>query len=948
MITLVDSQSWAPADFTGNSALVSVGTALYVVGGRREGVGHSIYRSTDHGATWEAVGLIPATTGTTDPAMVLGTDNVTLVIILGRPNATIPTLTDVVRYKFDTTTLILSAPLILVEGSKVATAYDVAALKDEQGADQGALVLLGAQEPAKPLGFAGKYALLAVEVAPDDAMTFTTLEQSHWSSGNTCGGVSLLVPPTGGIEAYYTRHPRTFTFRDTEVEIIRRVRSEANTWTVADTLTTYRGRFSDDKLTVVALTGNGRAVAQAYHTVSKLRGQQTHIILGVAEADQAGTSWAWRWSGIEADDYNSVKEPVIETDGTGIYLAYINCPWLSDTKVYAKAGFLRVTDVAADLKLTPRPGAWQGLRFKWLRGAKGTVDAVSKWAVVGIGGNDTQEAGGGPALYISQYNLPPHVVLAPAQVTLKRGIPVTLDASGTLDPDLDSLTYVWTHDCPDTTHVHLTPIDGGRKATLLVDRTIGPAEVTFTVTVTADDGQPGHQVSAASAITVPFNYAPIINLPASLAVFRNTSVEIAATVTDADADYLTYQWEQTQGTEIVLRGTNTPRVTARVYRVAAAGETLTLQLTVNDGVNDPEVRTINLLVSAIAPRDLDAGALVRAPYTVNAAPAKISQRNELTGVWAEAVGLGEASDFYRMSVVNLDAGEHRRMFVSPKSVLLLGGTTPLRRYPPSGERIWDAFHDLQDHTYLLTDQGRVLRYTTPGPAGISDWPDDATPIGDLVAGSYRGLWVEPIASGRRVIMVYGDSGVFLFQVMEDTFEVVDTLRVDMDSGTLPANRVSFIRTSGVYNLKVGQILVGVIDSTGSTVEVLVDLGQRRAVGTWDRSSLLSKVVYTGEILQAQGDVGLGRPAAPEWEEPELVGSGLYTLLWSQRRPDLITGYEVWLGLDAAPPTLFTTIPTGSIRRSAFPTQPGHTYHLTIRAQGSSAWSAFSSEQTIAT
>ena len=948
MITLVDSQTWAPADFTGNSALVSVGTALYVVGGRRNGVGHSIYRSTDHGATWGVVGLIPATTGTTDPAMVLGGDDTTLVIIMGRPNPDNPALTDVVRYKFSTTTLILSAPLVLVEASKVATAYDVVACKDGQGADQGILVLLGAQEPVKPLGYVGKYALLAIEVATDDTMVVTTLEQSHWSSGTTCGAVSLLVPPTGGIEAFYTRHPRTFAFRDTEVEIVRRVRTDANTWSAGLTLTTYGGRFSDDKLTVVPLTGNGRAIAQAYHRYSKLRGQQTSILLGVATADQAGTSWTWSWSTIEADDYNSVKEPVIESDGTGIYLAYLNCPWIPDTKAYSKAGFLRVTDVGTDLTLTPRPGAWQGLRFKWLRGTKTTVDTVSKWAVVGIGGNDTQEAGGGPALYISQFNLPPHAVLTPTQVTLRRGTPVTLDASGTLDPDLDSLTYTWSHDCPDTTHVHLTPIEGGKKATLFVDRTIGPAEVTFTVTVVADDGQPGHQVSASSAITVPFNYAPVVNLPGSLSAFRNTTVEIPAVVTDADNDTLTYLWEQTQGTEIVLRGTTTSKVTARIYRVDSQGETITLRLTVNDGVNDPVVRSVDLQVSAILPRDTDAGALVHANYTVNSTPATISQRNTMTGVWAEAVGVGENTDFYRMSVVNLENGVARRMFTSPKSVLFLGGPSPLRRYPPSGERIWDAAHDQQDHTYLLTDKGRVLRYTSPGPGGTSDWPDDVIPIGDLVAGSYRGLWVEPVATGRRVIMVYGTSGVFLFQVLEDTFEVVDTLRVDMDSGILPANRVSFIRTSGVYSLKVGQLLVGVIDSTGSTVEVLVDLGQRRAVGTWDRSSLLSKVVYTGEILQTQVDAMQGRPTAPEWEESELVGSGLYTLLWSQRRPDLVTGYEVWLGLDAAPPTLFATIPTGAIRRISFPTQPGHTYHLTIRAQGASAWSAFSSEQTIAT
>lgn len=951
MITLVDSQTWAAADLTGNSAMVKVGTALFVVGGLREGEGHGIYRSLDNGATWERVALIPVPHGSSDPAVALGTNGVDLHIVLAKPNPATPMLTDVVLYRFSTATLILSAALVLVAGSKLATAYDLVALKDAQNADLGTLVLLGAQEPTTPTGHEGKYVLFAVEVAPDDAMVHTVLERSHWSTGTTCGAMTLLAPTTGNIEAFYTSHPRSFTFRDTEVAIIRRIRSGANTWDPGETLTTYSGRFSDDKLTVVATPTNGRAVAQAFHRWSKTKGQQTNILYGVATALQGGTSWAWRWSTIEADDYNSVKEPVIESDGTTIYLAYLNCPWLADQKLYARAGFLRVADVgAADLKLTPRPGAWQGLRFKWLRGTKETVDPVSKWAVVGIGGNDASESGSGPALYISQFNLAPHVVLAPPTLLVRRGIASTLDASATLDPDLDSLTYTWTHDAADAAKVHLTPTDGGRKAVLVVDKAIGPDELLFTVTVTVDDGQPGHQQTASSLVTVPFNEAPQISLPSQVAVLRNTSVDLTAVVTDEDQDILTYQWTQIAGTEVQILGALTPTPTVRVYRVDPEGETLTLRLTVNDGVNPPVVRDISLVVSAISLRDLDAGIMARAFYTVDAEEATVSQRNTLTGAWAPADEMAEASDFFKVGVVNAETGVERFCYTSTKSFLVVVGdwAETFRRYPPSGERIRDSFHDEQDQTYLLTDKARVLRYTSKGPVNVSDWPDNTVPIGDLVSGTYQGIHVEPTVAGRRVVALYGSSGVFLFQVMEDTFEVVDTFRIDMDSGILPANRVFFLRTNSVVGLKGGQILVGVVDASGSTVEVLVDLGQRRAVGTWDRSSLLSKSVNTGEILQAPADITQGRPSAPEWEEPELVGSGLYTLLWSQRRPDLVISYEVWLGLDAALPVLFTTIPSGAIRRAAFPTQPGHTYHLTIRAQGTSAWSAFSAEQTIAT
>lgn len=947
MITLVDSQSWAAADLTGNSALVTVGAAMFLVGGRRD-TGHPIFKTTDYGATWTEVGLIPTAVGSLDPAVVLSRDGVTLQIVLAVPNTQDPILTDIVKYGFHTGTNTLSAVLPLVVGSRAATGYDVTPLATPQGGDAGTLVVAAAQEPTTPAGLGGKYALLAVEVATDNTLTYTTLEQSPWASGATCGGISLLSPISANIELFYTSHPRSFTFKDTVVEIKRRIRTAANTWDVAQTLTTYAGRFTDDKLTAIVTVDNGRALAQAYHRWVKGRGQQTNIIFGVATADAGGTSWTWAWGNITADDYNSVKEPVIETDGTGVTLAYLNCPWLTDTKTYARAGFLRVLTIGSNLEQIQRPGAWQGLRFKWLRGSKGFLDATSHWAVVGIGGNDTSESGSGPALYLSQYNLAPHAVLAPSTLTVKRGVVSLLDASGTLDPDLDSLTYAWTMTTSDP-HVHLTPIEDGKKALLLVDRTIGPAEVQFQVTVTVDDGQVGHQVSASSLVTVPFNAAPTITVPTLTQVTRNSRKTVSATVADADLDALTYTWAQVSGTTIYLEDADTPTVTAWVYQAVADGEDIVLRLTVEDGVNPPVTADTTLRVSAILARDRDAGVMARAYYQVAAADAKISQRNASTGVWAAAQELTDLSDFFQVRIVNVSSGDERFCYTSPKSLLVMTQQARfLVRYPPTGERIKDSAHDELDQSYLLTDQGRVLRYTSAGPGGISDWPDEVIPISDLVSGTYWGILVEPANSGRRVITLYGTSGVLMLQVMEDTFSVVDTYRLDMDSGVLPSNRVQFIRTNSVVGLKGGQILVGVIDNSGSTVEVLVDLAQRRAVGTWDRSILLSKTVTTGEILQTATDITQGRPAAPEWEEPELVGQGLYTLLWTQRRPDLVISYEIWLGLDAAQPILYTSIPSGSIRRTTLPTTPGHTYHLTIRAQGASAWSAFSAEHLITT
>ena len=108
-------------------------------------------------------------------------------------------------------------------------------------------------------------------------------------------------------------------------------------------------------------------------------------------------------------------------------------------------------------------------------------------------------------------------------------------------------------------------------------------------------------------------------------------------------------------------------------------------------------------------------------------PANIAQRHTLTGSWPAAVESALRSDFFKVTVVNSQAGDERYCYTSPKSFLVVSQGDPevyLRyRYPSSGERILDSAHDEQDQSYLLTNQFRLLRYTSDGPGGVSDWPD---------------------------------------------------------------------------------------------------------------------------------------------------------------------------------------------------------------------------------
>lgn len=948
MISKVDVQAWSAADLTGNSALVKVGTDLYVAGGRRADSTQAIYKSVDFGLTWTVAGTVAAPQGSMDPA--ISVDGTNIHFIHAVPNVGNSLLSDVVYHLFDTLTGTFGPAIPLLTGTKAQAAYDIVTL-----AAGSAMAVTAGQEIITPVGHEGKYVLLAFTIDAVGAVTSQVIQETHWASGDTVGALSLVF--TGGsapVELFYTEHPRVFAFRDVSVKI--NVRTFSTTWSAPTTLTTYAARFTDDKLTVIATPGGDRLLAQAYHLQSKTYGMQTQLIYGWGKFDALGGTWAWTFEELAADGYNIYREPVIGTDGQGVYLAFLACGRDPVTRVYAKDWFLRVSNVSAtDLSLTPRSGAWASLRFKWLRGGKGVQDTTSKWAVLGIEGTD-DGIGGGPATYLSEYNLPPQAVLKPTTLQVTRGVDYVLDASETIDPDLDSLTYTWSTDAANPA-VHIFPFDSGKKAILRVDKTIGPALVTFSVSVSVDDGVAGHaalpQATASTAITVPFNAAPQIVVASPVAVPRNSRVNIQATITDADADTLSITWAQVSGTPVVLTNTDRQTVTVDAYRMAPAGEQVVLRVTASDGVNTPVTADVTLNISAILDRDLDAGIMARAYYGAVAVPeATISQRNNPAGLWQQAVEGTLTSDFFKVEVVNTYQGDERYCYTSQKSFLAIsqgdGGAFTRRYYPPTTERLWDATLDDRDNAYLLTDTGRILRYHTNGPNNVSDWPDEVIPLTAVVTGRYESLSILAANASRRVIAVHGRSGMFLLQVLEETFDVMDTLRIDVDSGMLPANQVLFARFNSVLSLKSGQILIGVIAEDGTTTDVLVDLAQRRVVSSWDRANLINHRTITGEILAVQDDSALGRPSAPEWEQPDLVGGGLYNLTWSQRRPDLVVSYEIWVGVNAAPPTLFSAIPSGSIRRAPFPTLPGQTYHLTIRAQGSSGMSAFSSEQIIAT
>ena len=904
--------------------MVTVGSTRYVAGG-----GY-LYASEDYGFTWTPRVALPAST---DPALVSDSEG-NLHILMAVSTMGSETLSDVVKYVYNTATGILEGPLTLIHGTRTVSAYDISSLTAGR--------VLAVATALEPVGYAGYYCLMAFEVASGGTFTATVLQQNHWATGDTFGSITLA----GDGELYYTSHSRVFPFKETDVLVLRAIRSAADTWGDPEQIGKYAARYTDDKLTALTLPDGQRVLVQAFHRWSRARGLYTNILYGTGTA-----TGSWFWVSIEATDESDFHEPVVETDGTTIYLAYLRNSKLSGTLGYAHTGVLEVStlDLATKAR-TPLSGAWANFSFRWLRGTKEAVDVGSKWMLIGIQGTETGESDGGMAMFFSQYNLAPTAHLVPATTTLQRGVPLTLDASGTIDPDLDSLIYTWSHNHVDAENVHLTPF--GNSATLLVDKAIGPLATSLVVTVSVSDGVTGHERSATCAVTVPVNSEPVITLDEEMNVLRNTTVIISAEVSDADVDGLTYQWSQESGTPVELIGVTSPEVAAEVYRMNPYGEDVVLRLTVQDGVNRPIFKSITLHVSAVPNANVDSLTLTRRFYRVAEDAATIDQRNALTGFWPSYSTSQLRCDLQRMYITTNLGGKERFVYVGLRSVQVTSQDETEVFYrsitpPLEGEKVQDGVQDESDQTYLLTDQNNVYCYATAGPDGCSDWPDDTLMLADMIFGTYTRLEVGKAYSGKRILALYGGTGLLLVQVYDKGLQVLDVLQLSMAAGSLPSDRIGFIRMDNVIGLKGGQILIGMWDDQGESLEVLYDLSVRRVVCSWDRTNLISSLINTGEIL-VSSDLTSGIPDSPVLQEPELLAPNRYQIAWTQSRPDLISGYEVWIGVDSAQPSIYAALSGGSVRRVDLPTKVGHVYHITARSQGSSGMSAFSTEQTLAT
>ena len=571
MITQLGTQSWTSEVLTGNGEFLetSPGT-FYVVSNSLSNGTFQIFKSTDHGNTFTAtVTYTFPTVGDIafDPAISY---DGTLVHIIGAvTNATNSTLTDLVVFTLTPgSTDTLSAPSIVITGTRIHSGYDIVSQSDGTS-----VIVTAVTNPTVPT-LTNDYTLVGIVLASNNTVSsITPLLAPAWAAstmyvvgnrvsyggvgyvcikantsgssfvtdkaagdwavesirtGETYGAVSLTTDGTT-VEAYYTAHLKVLTFGSALQQI--RVRTfHSGVWSAETVVYYYASNFIDTKLTVLPLTDPtyDRVMSHLYYT--QVGNQLSSTLLVGTRA--YGT---WHFITYTGSTTQTYMEPTLIYDsGDNIHLNYL---W---GNVNAGAGGLLVSNLLdpTTLKYTFQPGHYDQLLLTWLRGTKSVVDTASAWAVIGeqTPATPTIPPSYTP-LFVSFYNSPPvvslvidagnHTTITPPIETVKRGAVTILDATGTFDPDYDPMRFIWSSD-DGTGLVQLIPVAGNPALlNVVIPNQIGPSSFTVHITVSvvdlAQDGlTPLHSpVTATATLTVATTAPPVVTWDPALFTYNS-------------------------------------------------------------------------------------------------------------------------------------------------------------------------------------------------------------------------------------------------------------------------------------------------------------------------------------------------------------------------------------------------------------------------------------------
>ena len=184
------------------------------------------------------------------------------------------------------------------------------------------------------------------------------------------------------------------------------------------------------------------------------------------------------------------------------------------------------------------------------------------------------------------------------QTGVAEGATVTLDGTGSADPEGETLTYVWTHS---NTGITLDDATSANPTFTAPENLADNATLTFSLTVT--DARDVASVAADTVeitVTAGPNDAPIANAGADqTGVAEGATVTLSGSGTDSEGETLTYAWTQTGGATVALSDVTAQNPTFTAPENLVDNATLTFSLTVTDARNVASVAdTVEITVTA--------------------------------------------------------------------------------------------------------------------------------------------------------------------------------------------------------------------------------------------------------------------------------------------------------------------------------------------------------------